>query len=109
MHSNHLPLGLIPHVLKIPWFGEFNSMFWNNTFVLTLKITDLLQYQCCLSYFIHGHVSKTEHLTKNKIAWVWGSYNASVVTVQSGSGKIYLAAGAAGIWTKTMALGDLKP
>jgi len=52
-------------------------------------------------------MSKTVHLTKNKIAWFWGV--ASVVTVQSVSGKIYLVVGAAGVWTKTIALGDSKP
>lgn len=40
---------------------------------------------------------------------VWGSYSASVVNVQSGSDKIHLVAGAAGIWTKIMALCVLKP
>lgn len=41
---------------------------------------------------------------KSKIVRVWGSYSASVVTVQSGSGKIHSVVGAAGIWTKIMAL-----
>lgn len=46
---------------------------------------------------------------KSKIVWVWSSYSASVVTVQSGSSKIYLVVGAAGIWTKIMALCGLMP
>lgn len=60
---------------------------------------------------MNGHMSKTEHLIKkkSKIVWVWGSYSASAVTMQSGSGKIYLVVGGAGIWTKIMGLCVLRP
>lgn len=56
-----------------------------------------------------SHIKDRAFNKRNKIAWVWGSYNASVVTEQSGSGKIYLVVRTAGIWTKIMALCGLKP
>lgn len=55
-----------------------------------------------------SHVKDRVFSKKSKIVWVWGSYSASVVSVQSGSGKIHLVVGAAGIWTK-IALCGLMP